>query len=365
MMTSRNTAAGRHSARPLPRATTSLLNAPPDSKRGLADQVAGAELGDGRAAAQDEELAGEHDVEPVGPLAGAEHDGAGVDLEELELGGELDALGVVERPEQRAGPHPAIDQAIADEPEHGAQHVAVVGEHARQGVAIDAQELGGRQADHGGGARLVGHQRDLAEEGARAQPGQLGAPADAALDRQLALDDDVQRVARIAGVEQSLAALERHQLEVGDQGLERVARHAGEQRGGGERARRGGADHARLRQRDLLQIGEIELGRLGDLGVTDSSGASIPASIPASISQIGSDGGIGWRWVLCVVSCSNSSSSIGMTWMPGSSPSRGWDAGTSVLRSTVSSAAPSGRAIGRLLLRPSAMFGGVDGRVRR
>jgi len=41
------------------------------------------ELGDGRAAAQLETLAGEHDVEAVGPLAGAEHHGAGVDLEEL------------------------------------------------------------------------------------------------------------------------------------------------------------------------------------------------------------------------------------------------------------------------------------------
>src|ERR1051325_8538228 len=202
---------------------------------GLTDQVAGPELGDRGAVAQDEELAGEDDVEAVGPLAGAEHDGAGVDLEELELGGELDALGVVERPEQRAGAHPAIDQAIANEAEHGAQDVAVVGQDARQGVAIDAQELGRLDARHGRRARLVGHQRDLTEERAGAEPRQLDARR-VALHRHLALDDDVERVARLAGAEQDLAALERDQLEVGDQRLERVARHAGEQRGLRERA---------------------------------------------------------------------------------------------------------------------------------
>jgi hypothetical protein len=66
-----------------------------------------------------------------------------------------------------------------------------------------------------------------------------------------------------------------------------------------------------------------------------------------------------------VVCCSNSSSSIGMTWMPGSWPWRGCDSGTSVLSSTVSSAAPRGSAIGRLLARWIATTGAVGCFARR
>ena len=92
MISSRKSLAGRHSARLLPRATTSLLNAPPDEQRGLADQLAGAERRDRAPSRCTMNVTGEHDVEAVGPLAGAEQRRAGVDLEELEARGELGAL---------------------------------------------------------------------------------------------------------------------------------------------------------------------------------------------------------------------------------------------------------------------------------
>ena len=270
MMTSRNTAAGRHSARPLPVRDDVALEHAAGQQRGLADQIAGAELRDGRAVAQHEEPPGEHDVEPVGALAAAEQDRAGVDLEELELRGQLDALRVVERAKQRAGPHPAIDQPVAHEAQHRAQDVAVVREHARQRVAIDAQELGGLRAHDGRRARLIGHQRDLADERAGPEPRHVDVRRALGLDRDLALDDHVQRVARIALAKQQLPAIERDELEVRDQRLERVARQPGEQRRRGERAGGGRADHARLRQRDLLEIGRgrarstLELARAVD-----------------------------------------------------------------------------------------------------
>jgi len=74
----------------------------------------------------------------------------------LPAGAALDTVDLkTEVPEShpREGDEPGIhvipiDEAIAHEAEHGAQDVAVVGEHARQGVAIDAEQLRGRNADH-------------------------------------------------------------------------------------------------------------------------------------------------------------------------------------------------------------------------
>src|SRR5207244_2470731 len=87
------------------------------------------------------------------------------------------------------------------------------------------------------------------------------------LHRDLALDDHVERVSRIALAEQMLARIERDELEVLDQRLQRVAREIREQRRGGERALGGLPDRARLRQWNLFDVLHLELGDLLELGI--------------------------------------------------------------------------------------------------
>ena len=118
-------------------------------------------------------------------------------------------------------------------------------------------------------ARLIGHQRDLADERAWPESRHLDARRSFGLHGDLALDDHVQRVARIALVEQHLAARELDQLELGDERLERFLRQTREQRRRRERLGGGVPEHARRRQRNLLDVLELELGDVVEVGRFD------------------------------------------------------------------------------------------------
>src|SRR5581483_11121345 len=146
--------------------------------------------------------------------------------------------------------------AVAEEAQQDFEHLGRVGNHARDRFARDLEHAGLGARGHGHRAREVGEQRELAEERAFAEGGELTFVGG---DRDLAGDHDVERAALLALADDRLAGLELAQLDLVDQALELGRRQRREQRNLGQRGTRRGDRERRGGRRVVDEVREVHL----------------------------------------------------------------------------------------------------------
>src|SRR5207247_10573862 len=119
----------------------------------------------------------------------------GLDLEELEAARHLLPLAGRQRQEQRRGALEGRDEAVANETYQHGEELGVPADELPDDGAGEAEDLRPLTDDDGGRAGEVRQHRDLAEERAFPEPGQLAKRRPLVDDGDLAARNDVERVA--------------------------------------------------------------------------------------------------------------------------------------------------------------------------